>query len=90
VTIEESKPMSSDEALDELLSKVSALGPSAERALKKLALQFHSKDKEEDDSSDNGGNKDETVRRLLHELLRVTGTTLTLQPTEVNFKNTGV
>ncbi|XP_059475650.1 uncharacterized protein LOC132196789 isoform X2 [Neocloeon triangulifer] len=77
-------PITSEEALDELLSKVSSLGPSGQRALKKLAHQLHSKEKK-DVKGDS--EKDQLMAQLLQELLKASGSKLQLMTLQEEIKS---
>lgn len=76
--------LSSGEALDELLAKVSALGPGGERALRKLAEKLHPPKEEKGQDEEPVVDKDQLMVQLLQDLLRVTGSKLTLQPMKVS------
>jgi hypothetical protein len=73
--------LTSAEALDELLAKVSALGAGGERALRKLAEKLHPK---EEKGPEEPVDKEQQMMQLLQDLLRVSGSKLTLQPMKVS------
>ncbi|XP_065343023.1 uncharacterized protein LOC135941429 isoform X2 [Cloeon dipterum] len=70
--------ITSEEALDELVSKVSSLGPSGQRALRKLALQLHSKEQNDGKTQVEDELKDQMLVELIQQLLKNSGSRLTV------------